>query len=93
MEPEILLSGPLGVINIGNGVFVNPSEVLAVVPADSAPIKRTIKSAKSLGQVLDATMGGRTESLVVLKGPFYLTTAYASSEVADFINEQVGTNE
>ena len=52
-------------INIGFGNIVSANRVVAIVSPESAPIKRIISDAKERGQLIDATYGRRTRSVIV----------------------------
>lgn len=52
-------------INIGFGNVVSADKVLAIVDADSAPIKRMITDAKSIGKLIDATYGRKTKAVII----------------------------
>lgn len=54
-----------GWINIGFGVYVNPNHVLAVMPIESAPVKRLLNASKEAETLLDGTYGRKTRSLLV----------------------------
>ena len=53
-------------VPIGNGYFVERDRVVAISPADSSPSKRLRRDAAEKGQLLDATGGRKTRSLIIL---------------------------
>jgi len=53
-------------INIGFGSLVNSSRVVALVSPESAPIKRLIQDAREKGNIIDATYGRKTRSVLVM---------------------------
>jgi regulator of extracellular matrix RemA (YlzA/DUF370 family) len=53
-------------VNIGSGNLLNRSRILALVEPDSAPVKRLIADAKQAGNLIDATQGHKTRSVLVL---------------------------
>ena len=53
-----------GVINIGFGNYVVKDKIVAIVSADSAPVRRAIQEARRVGQLVDATHGRRTRSVI-----------------------------
>ena len=42
-------------IHVGYGSIVNADRVIAILGADSAPIKRAIQEARDSGRLIDAT--------------------------------------
>ncbi|MDO8588832.1 MAG: DUF370 domain-containing protein [Armatimonadota bacterium] len=59
---------PVSVMNIGFGNYVVKEKVVAVVSADSAPMRRAIQEARRVGQLVDATQGRRTRSAIFTDG-------------------------
>lgn len=53
-------------INIGYGNMVSASRVIAVISPDSAPVKRMIQEAREAGKLIDATLGRKTRSVLVM---------------------------
>lgn len=52
-------------VNIGFGNLVNAGRVISVVSPESAPVKRMIQEAKSIGSLIDATHGRKTLSVII----------------------------
>lgn len=52
-------------INIGYGNIVATSRIVAIVAAESAPIKRLIAKAKDENQLIDATQGRKTRGVII----------------------------
>ena len=52
-------------INIGFGNMVCASRLVAIISPDSAPVKRIISDAKDSGNLIDATYGRRTRSVLI----------------------------
>jgi len=52
-------------VNVGFGNAVASSRVVAVVAADSAPVRRLIEAADQDHRLVDATKGRKTRSVVV----------------------------
>ena len=53
-------------VNIGFGNLVNADKIVAVMQPDSAPAKRIIQKAKEKEQLIDATQGRRTKSVLIM---------------------------
>lgn len=52
-------------VNIGFGNLVNAGRVISVVSPESAPVKRMIQEAKSIGSLIDVTHGRKTLSVII----------------------------
>ena len=53
-------------LNIGLGNMVSVSRIIAIVSPESAPIKRIIQDVRERGDLIDATCGRRTRSVVIM---------------------------
>ena len=53
-------------INIGFGSLVAAGRVLAIMDADSAPIKRVVQEAKERSMLIDASYGRKTKSVILM---------------------------
>ncbi|MFI3251472.1 MAG: DUF370 domain-containing protein [Eubacteriales bacterium] len=53
-------------IPIGFGNLVSAERILAVITPDSAPIKRLIQEGRDRGNLIDASYGRRTQSVLVM---------------------------
>lgn len=73
-------------VNIGFGNMVSASRILAVVSADSAPIKRMMMEAKEKGLLIDATYGRKTKAVIVTDSDVLILSALPSEKIADRIN-------
>ncbi len=69
-------------INIGFGNIVSANRVVAIVSPESAPIKRIISDAKERGQLIDATYGRRTRSVIVTDSSHIILSAIQPETVA-----------
>lgn len=54
-------------VSVGFENYINKDEVVAVVTAGSAPSKRMIEGARDSNLLVDATIGKRTNSIIVMK--------------------------
>ena len=52
-------------VNIGFGNLVSCERIVSVVSPESAPIKRLVQEAKESGNLIDATQGRKTKSVVI----------------------------
>ncbi|MDR2515058.1 MAG: DUF370 domain-containing protein [Christensenellaceae bacterium] len=53
-------------VNIGFGNIVSAARIIAVVGAESAPVKRLIQDARDRGMLIDATYGRKTRAVLVM---------------------------
>ncbi|MBR3723723.1 MAG: DUF370 domain-containing protein [Selenomonadaceae bacterium] len=53
-------------LNIGFQNMVALSRVIAIVSPDSAPVKRIIAESKKDGRLIDASLGRRTRSVLIM---------------------------
>lgn len=51
-------------MNIGFGNMVNTDKVVSIIASDSAPAKRLIQRGKEQENLIDATQGRRTKSVI-----------------------------
>jgi regulator of extracellular matrix RemA (YlzA/DUF370 family) len=69
-------------INIGFGNIVSGSRIIAIVSPDSAPIKRLVSDGKERGQLIDATYGRRTRSVIIMDSGHIILSAIQPETVA-----------
>jgi regulator of extracellular matrix RemA (YlzA/DUF370 family) len=53
-------------LNIGFGNVVFVSRIVAILTPDSAPMRRLRETAKGKGDLLDATQGRKTRSIIII---------------------------
>lgn len=53
-------------INIGHGNSVNEKHVISIISPNSHPTKRMISEARDTGRLVNATMGRKTRSVIVM---------------------------
>ena len=53
-------------VNIGFGNLINPNRVIAMVSPESAPIKRIITEAREKGTLVDASLGRKSKTVLVM---------------------------
>lgn len=69
-------------INIGFGNIVAGNRLIAIVGAESAPIKRIIQDAKEAGRLVDATCGRRTRAVLIADSGHVILSALQPETVA-----------
>lgn len=76
-------------INIGYGNLVNATRVVAIVSAESAPIKRVMQDARDGGRLVDATLGRRTRAVLVMDtGHVVLSAIHPETVAHRFLEEE-----
>lgn len=70
-------------INIGFGNIVAAHRIIAIVSPESAPIKRIISDARERGQLIDATYGRRTRSVIITDSGHTILSAIQPETVAN----------
>ncbi|MGK7889755.1 MAG: extracellular matrix/biofilm regulator RemA [Leptolyngbyaceae cyanobacterium] len=78
-------------ISIGFGNIVAAARIVAIVSPDSAPIKRIIADAKERGELIDATYGRRTRSVIVMDSGHIILAAIQPETISNrFASERDG---
>lgn len=62
-------------VNIGFGGMVAEERILAVISPDSSPIKRIIQDVRERGQLIDASFGRKTQSVLVMDSGHIILSA------------------
>lgn len=68
-------------INIGFGSLVAANRVLAVVPPDSAPIKRVVQEARDRAMLVDASYGRKTKAVILMDTDHVILSAIAPETI------------
>lgn len=74
--------------NIGFGSMVSVRRVVAVISPDSAPIKRLIQEAKERGELIDASFGRRTQTVMVMDSGHIILSSLAPETLAARMDER-----
>ena len=69
-------------INIGFGNMAAAARVMAIISPESAPVKRMIQDCRDRGELIDATYGRKTRSVLVMDSGHLLLSAIQSETVA-----------
>ena len=67
-------------VNIGFGGMVAEERILAVISPDSSPIKRVIQDVKERGQLVDASFGRKTQSVLIMDSGHVILSALTPEE-------------
>lgn len=69
-------------VNVGFGSLVSAGRLIAVIGPDSAPIKRMIQEAREAGNLIDATYGRKTKSVLIMDSDHVVLSALQPESVA-----------
>ena len=69
-------------IGIGFGNLVSAGRILAVVSPESAPIKRVIQEARERGDLIDASFGRSTRSVIFMDSGNLILSALPPDTIA-----------
>ncbi len=75
-------------VNIGYGNLVSARRVIAVVSPDSAPVKRMVQDAREAGRLIDATLGRKTRSVLVMDSGHIVLSALQTASVQGRVTGQ-----
>lgn len=70
-------------VNIGFGNVISAAKVVAVVSPESAPIKRLITDAREGGNLIDASFGRKTKSVIVMESGHIVLSSLEPQEVGE----------
>lgn len=70
------------VLNVGFYNYVMTEKIVALVSADSAPMRRTIQALRKSGNVIDATHGRRTKSILFTTADTVILSAISQETLA-----------
>ena len=72
----------MDLINVGFDNFVSAHHLIAIVSANSAPVKRIINEARDRGALVDTTQGRRTRAAVIMDSAHVVLSAVQPETVA-----------
>lgn len=73
-------------VNIGFGGIVAEERILAVLSPDSSPIKRVIQDVRERGQLVDASFGRKTQSVLIMDSGHVILSALTPEEITQRVN-------
>lgn len=76
-------------VNIGYGTIIAVDRIIAVVAPESAPIKRIVQEAKELKNLIDATYGRRTRSVIIMDNSTVVLSAVQPETIANRVNMDI----
>ncbi len=79
-------------LDIGSGNLVNPMRLIAVVNADSSPVRRMIQDARERGVLIDATSGKKTIAALVMDSDHIVCSALSPEEIKSRVADLTSLN-
>ncbi len=70
------------VLNVGFYNYVMTDKIVAMVNSDSAPMRRLVQTLKKSGNVIDATHGRRTKSVIFTSSNEIILSAISQETLA-----------
>ncbi|GMV87647.1 MAG: hypothetical protein AMXMBFR81_05780 [Chthonomonas sp.] len=70
------------VLNVGFYNYVMTDRIVALVSADSAPMRRLIQTLRQSGKIIDATQGRRTKCVLFTTGESVILSAISQETLA-----------
>jgi regulator of extracellular matrix RemA (YlzA/DUF370 family) len=70
------------VLNVGFYNFVLTDKIVALVSSESAPMRRAVQNLRKDGNVIDATQGRRTKSVIFTTGSTVILSAISQETLA-----------
>jgi len=80
----------VGVFSVGFGNYVSRERVVAIVGADSAPIRRAIQESRKEGTLIDATQGRRTRCAIFMDDGRIVVSGLGAETLAKRIESPPG---
>lgn len=77
------------VLNVGFYNFVLTDKIIAMISSESAPMRRLIQTLRKSGDLIDATQGRRTKSIIFTGGGQVIISAISQETLA----KRLGTSE
>ena len=81
----------LKLLNIGFGNMVAAQRVVSMVSPESAPIKRIIQDVRERGDLIDATFGRRTRTVIVMDSGHVILSALTPETLSTRLNQMEET--
>ena len=75
-------------VDVGFGSMISPRRLVALIGPDSAPVKRMIQEAREAGNLVDATYGRRTRSVLIMDSGHIILSVIESEAVSERMNKR-----
>ncbi len=74
------------VLNVGFYNFVMTDKIVAMVSSESAPMRRLVQAMRKTGNLIDATQGRRTKSVIFTTDSAIILSAISQETLAKRLN-------
>ena len=74
---------------IGFGNYIAADKIVSILSPDSAPIKRMIDDGRERGQLVDASFGRSTRSVILMNSNHMVLSALTPEELAEKIKTEI----
>ncbi len=82
------------VLNVGFYNYVLTDKIVALVSSESAPMRRLVQNLRKEGNLIDATQGRRTKSIIFTNGDAVILSAISQETLAKRLNTgEIGAEE
>jgi regulator of extracellular matrix RemA (YlzA/DUF370 family) len=80
----------VSVFSVGFGNYVSRERLIAIVSSDSSPIKRAVQEARKQGNLIDATQGRKTKSVLFMDDGRLVISGLGPETLAKRVSTEVG---
>lgn len=80
-------------VSIGYKNYISTERIVAIISPESRPTKHLIAAAKEREQLVDATMGKKTKSVIVINSNHIILSANLPDTIVERINNIVRDGE
>ena len=77
----------ISLVSIGFGSVIHAERLIAVLNADSAPIRRKVQESREAGLLIDASYGRKTRSVLVMDSGQIILSALMPDTITARIQE------
>jgi len=68
-------------ISIGYKNYISRDRIVSIIAPDSRPIKNMISRARETGKLIDATMGKKTKSVIIMDSDHVILSANTAETI------------
>ncbi len=74
------------IVSIGHRNYIAADKIVSIVLPDSRPVKQIIQAAYDRGQLIDATQGKRTKSVIITTSNHVVLSANLPETIVERLN-------
>lgn len=75
-------------VNIGYGNLVSSKRIISVLSPEASPVKRLVAQAKESGNLIDASCGKKTCSVIVTDAKLIILSALPNASLEALLNSE-----